>query len=196
MTPSTTVSRHYGRPAMVALLLVALSVGLGNFAASTAIGAHGVDRKLRLLTAGVFGVFEGGMPVIGLLIGHSAAHAIGTSAPTIGGVLIGLMGAYSIVSDLVRGRRGAVTSPRTTPRSLIALGAVLSIDNLVIGFALGAYHVSFAVAAAVIAAVSVGLSLVGLELGSRVGARLGARSGVFGGLVLIVVGVMIGVGLL
>ncbi len=43
-------------------------------------------------------------------------------------------------------------------------------DNLAVGFALGAYRVSLPVAALVIGAVSVAMSLAGLELGARIGA--------------------------
>jgi putative Mn2+ efflux pump MntP len=72
---------------------------------------------------------------------------------------------------------------------------VLSIDNLVIGFALGAYHVDLWIAAVTIAAVSTALSLLGLEIGGRVGARLGRRSELVGGAILVLVGVAMGVGL-
>ena len=41
---------------MLALLLVAVSLGLTNFAAAIAIGITGVDRRLRLRVALAFGV--------------------------------------------------------------------------------------------------------------------------------------------
>ena len=50
---------------MLALLLVAVSLGLSNFAAAIAIGITGVDRRLRLRIALAFGVFEAGMPIAG-----------------------------------------------------------------------------------------------------------------------------------
>jgi manganese efflux pump family protein len=81
-------------------------------------------------------------------------------------------------------------------KHLVIIGGALSIDNLVIGFALGAYHVEVVVAAATIAGVSVALSLLGLELGERLGEHLGPRSDLVGGAVLIVVGIAIGLGLL
>ena len=65
---------------MTALLLVAMSVGLDNFAASTALGVSGVDCKLRIRLAVIFGVFEGVMPVVGLLLGRSLAHDLGSTA--------------------------------------------------------------------------------------------------------------------
>ncbi len=74
-------------------------------------------------------------------------------------------------------------------KRLALVGAVLSIDNLVIGFALGAYHVNLVVAALTMAAVSVVLSLLGVELAGSLGKQLGRRSELVGALALIVVGV-------
>jgi putative Mn2+ efflux pump MntP len=41
---------------MLALLLVAVSLGLSNFAAAIAIGVSGVDARTRLRVAIVFGL--------------------------------------------------------------------------------------------------------------------------------------------
>jgi manganese efflux pump family protein len=72
---------------------------------------------------------------------------------------------------------------------LLVLAAALSIDNLVVGFALGTHHVSVVLSVIAIAAVSVGLSLVGLEFGSRLGTRVERDSEPIGGRVLIGVGI-------
>ncbi len=79
---------------------------------------------------------------------------------------------------------------------MLVTGAALSIDNLAVGFALGAYRVGVAAAAIVIGAVSVALSLLGLELGSRIGTRAGDGGEIVGGLVLIGVGIAIAAGVI
>jgi manganese efflux pump family protein len=89
--------------------------------------------------------------------------------------------------------RSGLRTPQGTAK-LLTTGLALSIDNLVVGFALGTYHVSLAVAAALIAAVSVTLSLVGLELGGRLGEHLGQRTELLGGAILIAVGGAIAIG--
>lgn len=180
---------------VIALLLVAMSVGLDNFAASTALGVSGVDRQLRLRVALVFGAFEGVMPVVGLLLGHSLAHDLGSTAKPAVGALLGAAGAYAIVSGLLDDA-GETNGPELSLGRLVLIGGALSIDNLVIGFALGAYRVDLWIAAVTIALVSISLSLLGLEIGGRLGARLGKRSELVGGAVLVLVGVAIGVGLL
>ena len=84
------------------------------------------------------------------------------------------------------------------PRSgrLLVTGIALSIDNLAVGFALGAYHANLAAAAVIISAASVTLSLAGLELGDRLGAKTGERGELLDDLVLIAVGIAIARGIL
>jgi len=181
---------------MFALVLAAISVGLSNFAAAVAIGVSGVDARTRIEVGVVFGIFEIGMPVVGLVLGHSLSHTLGSSARWLGGGLLILVGLYGLLTGLRRVERSPAASPEMSRGRLVVTGAALSIDNLVIGFALGAYHVSVVVAALVIGLVSVGLSLIGLELGARIGERTGDRAEVVGSAVLMAVGVAIAAGLL
>jgi len=177
---------------VLALLLVAVAVALSNFAAAVAIGVSGTDRRLRLRVGVVFGVFEAGMPIVGLLIGHGLAHRLGSSGQILGGVLLVLTGGYTAISALRQ--EGSPQHADLGTGRLVWTAAALSVDNLVIGFALGAYAVPVLAAALVIGVVSVALSIAGLELGSRLGVALGERAELAGGVVLIVVGVGVGFG--
>ena len=182
---------------MLALLLVALSLGLSNFAAAIGIGVTGVDAGTRLRVGLVFGIFEAGMPILGLLLGHSLAHALGSAAHWIGAALLIATGGYAVL-QAIRGQAREQHQPANQPRTgqLLVTGIALSIDNLAVGFALGAYHVNLAAAAVIIGAVSVTLSLAGLELGDRLGTKVGKRGELIGGLVLIAVGIAIASGIL
>jgi manganese efflux pump family protein len=180
---------------VLALLLIAVSVGLDNFGASAAIGVAGVDRALRLRIALIFGTFEAAMPVAGILLGHSVTHDLGGAAHPLGGAVLGAAGIYAIVNEVVGEKADGKAAPAGVKR-LVVIGAALSIDNLVIGFALGTIHVNLLVAAITIGVVSVALSLLGLEIGNRLGGRFGERSELIGGAVLVLVGVGVGTGLL
>lgn len=178
---------------MVALVVAAVAVGLDNFGATIGIGAmHGASAH-RWRVAAVFGLFEALMPLLGLAVGRSSAHSLAGAAPIVGGTLVGLLGGYAIVDGL-RDRPRRSSGPSVPLPRLVAMGVVLSLDNLVVGFALGTFGVNLVVAVVVIGLVSVALSLAGLELGGRIGARIGERSEVFGGVALVVVGVLIGLG--
>jgi putative Mn2+ efflux pump MntP len=185
---------------MPALLLVALSLGLSNFAASVGIGVSGVDPRARLRVAVIFGIFETGMPILGLLLGRSLTNALGHTAHWMGAALLIATGVYAVI-QAIRSHAGQDGKAPATPTGqraarLVITGAALSIDNLAVGFALGTFHVNLAVAAVVIGAVSISLSLLGLELGSRLGTRAGGQGELIGGLVLIAVGIAIAAGVL
>jgi len=186
---------------VLALLLLAVALGLDNLAAALGIGVGGVRGSARVRVAVVFGLFEAGMPVLGLLLGHGLADSLGQVARWLGGAALIAVGAFG----LIHARRGAGQDkaipfgPGEQERSwrigqLLIAGLVLSGDNLAAGFALGAYHTNLAVAATVFGVVSVAMSLVGLELGARIGAAAGERSELIACALLIVVGVVIAAG--
>ena len=183
---------------MLALLLVALSLGLSNFAAAVGIGASGIDARTRWRVGIIFGLFETAMPIIGLLLGRSLASTLGHDAHWIGAALLIGTGLYAIVQAIRSTHQDQAPAAPAGQRTgrLLVTGAALSIDNLAVGFALGTFHVSLAVAAFIIGVVSVTLSLVGLELGSRIGEKTGERGELLGGLVLIAVGIAVAIGIL
>jgi manganese efflux pump family protein len=181
---------------MIALILVALSLGLSNFAAAIGIGISGSGPRTRLRVGVVFGVFEAGMPIAGLALGRGLAGALGGAARWVSACLLIATGAWAVLQAVRSGTAaGAAAGDHGTGR-LIVTGLALSLDNLAVGFALGAFRVGLPVAAAIIGAVSVALSLLGLELGARIGASFGSRGEILGGLVLIGVGAAIAAGLI
>jgi len=74
------------------LLLVAASVGLSNLAAAIGIGFGGVTWRTRLRVGVVFGAFEAGMPIVGLVIGAGLATGIGEIARWVGAALLIILG--------------------------------------------------------------------------------------------------------
>jgi putative Mn2+ efflux pump MntP len=179
---------------LLGLLFVSVSVGLSNFAGAIGIGISGVDARTRLRVGIAFGLFEALMPVLGLLIGQSIAGSLGAKGRYVGAVLLVLTGAWTIYDGRKPKEAGSPGSMNTRKLALTALA--LSLDNLVVGFALGVYKINIVLAAAVIGVVSVGMSLIGLELGSRLGARVEEWSEEIGGAVLVLVGIALGAGVL
>ena len=181
---------------MLALILVAVSLGLSNFAVAIGIGISGIGARTRLKVGIIFGLFETAMPIAGLVLGRSLAQAFGHSARWISAGLLIATGAWA-VAQAVRGDHTAAPAPDGQPGwRLVLTGLAISVDNLAVGFALGAFHVSVAVAAVIIGGISVALSLIGLELGAQIGARAGQRGELLGGLVLMAVGAAIAAGLI
>jgi manganese efflux pump family protein len=203
---------------VLALLLLAVALGLSNFAAAIGIGVSGVRGGTRVRMAVVFGVFEAGMPVLGLLLGRGAADGIGQAARWLGGAALIAFGAFGLIQGWRgggdraaaggagraaaggAGRAAAGGSGRAAGSwpmgRLLVSGLVLSGDNLAAGFALGAYHVGVGVAATAFGLVSVVMSLAGLELGARIGAAAGERAELVAGALLVAAGAAIAAGAL
>lgn len=193
---------------MTALVLVALAVAVDSFAAAAALGLAGPTRRRKLEIALVFGLFEGGMPLIGLLLGGQLTPMLGGAARPAGAALLGLAGAYQVAGEfLPRRRNGSLHGWRAR----LWLSAVaLSVDNLVVGLALGTYNVPVPAALGTFAAAGCGLSLLGVELGSRAGRLLDRMSlpgrlakldladlgEITAGGLLIVIAVLLGLGVL
>jgi putative Mn2+ efflux pump MntP len=158
---------------MIGLLLVSLSLGLSNFAAATGIGTGGVSARTRFTTGLAFGFFEAAMPILGLLIGRTVAERLGETGQIIGAILLVVTGVY-VIWEAPRSTgdtRDGAKPEQLGLGYLLVTGFALSLDNLVVGFALSFSHVPLVLAAGLIAAVSVSMALVGLELGQRLRAR-------------------------
>ena len=199
---------------MLAVFAVAPALGLDNFAAAVAIGLAGVDARTRLRVGVVFGLFEAGMPIVGLLIGAQAVAALGPASRWLAAGLLIAVGGYFLVAglrdeDAAAPSRGDEPAAGTLPPDrvgeppgaaglgrLVLAGLALSVDNLAVGFALGSYHTPVVVGAVTIGVVSAALALIGLELGGRLGARAGQPGGQLAGLLLIAVGALIAAGAL
>lgn len=180
---------------LIGLFFVSVSLGLSNCAASIGIGLSGVDAKTRLQTGLVFGFFEAAMPIVGLLIGQRFAGALGMVGHFLGAGLLMLTGLYAIFQAYRErhqpksSEKGEQQKQRQGIGRLLLLGFALSVDNLVVGFALSFSHTSILLAAGVIAVVSVTMSLVGLQLGHHLSERLEEWSEIFGGCVFLLVGI-------
>ena len=88
---------------MFALLLLAASVGLSNFAGAIGIGVSGTDASIRWRIGVVFGAFEAGMPVVGLAVGRQLTVSLGDATRWAGAALLIAVGIYGLV-DALSGR--------------------------------------------------------------------------------------------
>ena len=183
--------------ALLSMLLVSVSVGLSNFAGAMGIGLSGINVRTRIRVGIAFGFFEALMPVLGLLLGEAVAGFFGHYGKYVGGAILILTGAYTVIQARMTANEQKVRMPRSVRmQSLIITALALSIDNLAVGFALAVYHVDIVLAGLTFGVVSILMSLLGLELGHRLGKRVEAWSEEIGGGVLILVGVAIAIGVL
>ncbi len=181
---------------ILTLVLIALSIGLDNFASSIAIGLSGIKQRDKIKIAVTFGAFETLMPIIGLFAGKQAASFLGTKAHILGATLLVLTGLYILIEGLRKtNAHEAVVATKGAGRLLLA-GLAISIDNLIVGFSLGTKKLSIPLAIIIIGVTSVTLAIAGMEVGKRLSKKTEGSSEYLSGIILIVIGLLIGFGIL
>jgi len=175
---------------LLKLLAFVLPLGLDSFAVAAAIGAvRATTVPERLRITGIFVIFEGGMPLIGLGLGSALARGIGHVATYTAAAAVIAIGAWMLrpgEGDSEGERAGRVLS--STGLALIALGLSISLDELAIGFSIGLARLPIAAVIVAIALQALLAAQLGLALGSRIGERWRERAGQLAGIALILLG--------
>lgn len=171
---------------MIATVALFVSLGLDTLAVSIGVGVARLPRSAWLRLAVVFAAFEGGLPVIGLLIGRRLGPAIGAAATYLAAALLLVVGLLAIREALDDGT-GEPRSLPTAWRPLLLTGFSIGLDELGIGFSLGVLGVSLGPALAYLAVQAFALTLLGLTIGERTGERLGERAELASGIALIAI---------
>jgi manganese efflux pump family protein len=168
------------------VIALVLPLCLDTFAVAAALGMTRPTGAQRIRFSLLFAAFEGGMPVIGLVVGVGLGKVIGGWSEYVAIAALAILGAYMLwardddeqrVQELAGGQGLAV----------IAVGLIVSLDELAIGFSLGLLNVPIVPAIVLIAAQAFVASQVGFALGTRVGEATREGAERLAGAVLIVI---------
>ncbi len=164
-----------------------LPLALDTFAIAAALGMTRITGSQRIRFSLLFAAFEGGMPVVGLLLGAGLGKVIGGYSEYLAiAALVGL-GAYMLFGPDEQDAQRVQKLAGTRGLAVIGLGLSVSLDELAIGFSLGLLNVPIVPAIVLIAVQAFIVSQIGFALGGKVSAA--AREGTerLAGAVLIVI---------
>ncbi len=164
------------------LIVLVLSLGLDTFTVAVSLGIAGIGRSNRIRVGSSFALFEGGMPLIGFIAGRLISGAVGDIASWAGIIVLFGVGVY-MVYEAVSGEDEANFSIDTW-RGLLLTSLSVSLDELAIGFSMGALGLPIVLAVISIAAQAFILTFIGTTLGNRIGERLAERAELVAGVVL------------
>ena len=173
------------------LLAIGLSMDACAVAASNGISHRRLAPGEPLATAGVFGGFQGLMPLLGYLAGSRFLRYMARADHIIALMLLGYLGGRMLWAGLTGGDSDSPASPEFCWKTLLLQGVATSIDALAVGVSLAALEAPILFAAGFIAAVTFCCTLLGLWLGRVCGPSLGPRAQVLGGGILVAIGVKI-----
>ena len=177
-------------------LLLGVGLAMDAFSVSMANGLNepGMKRRKMWGIAGVFGLFQGVMPLIGWVCIHTIVQyfqAFETLIPWIALALLGYIGGKMLLEGLHPGEEEEV-KPGVGFAALMVQGIATSIDALSVGFTIAEYDLgAAALSALIIAAVTAVICYAGLLIGKTVGNKIAGKASVFGGVILILIGIEI-----
>ncbi len=176
-------------------LLLGVGLSMDAFSVSMANGLNEPQMKKGKMfgVAGVFGIFQAVMPLLGWLLVHSLVSVFSVLEkfiPWLALALLGFIGVKMIV-DGVRAKESD-EKPIVGFWGLIVQGIATSIDALSVGLTIAEYNFIMAfVSASIIMVITFIICVVGVLLGKKFGTWLSNKATIFGGVILIVIGIEI-----
>lgn len=177
-------------------ILLGIGLAMDAFSVSLANGLNEPCMKPRKMcaVAGVFGIFQGLMPMLGWICIHTIVRffsAFEAMIPWIALALLGWIGGKMLYEGITN-KESCEEKPSVGFAALLVQGIATSIDALSVGFTIAEYNWIMAlVSSLIIAAVTFAICMAGLYIGKKAGTKLAGKAGIFGGAILILIGLEI-----
>ena len=173
------------------LFIIALGLSMDAFAVAVCKGlAMPVMSWRGALTVGAyFGIFQGGMPFIGYLLGSGFSQSISAYDHWIAFILLSVIGGSMIKEAL--GSQEECPDASLAFKTMCILAIATSIDALAVGVTFAFLNVPILPAVTFIGFVTFCLSVIGVKAGNVFGSRYKSKAEFTGGLILILMGLKI-----
>lgn len=176
---------------MLEVFFLAIALSMDAFAVSIGLGAkhkHN-SKKMALMAAGYFGLFQAIMPFFGYWAGKGILGWVAAYAPWVAFFLLLLIGAKMIYEFFNTGIEDELKN--ITHQVMLVLAIATSIDAMAAGFALNLLNVNVFLSCFVIGFITFIFSYLGVLVGEKSGTKLENKAELFGGVVLILIGLKI-----
>lgn len=183
----------------IALIFTAFALSMDAFAVSITKGMtiKNLKKSTALKMALAFGVFQGGMPLLGWALGISFESYIKSIDHWIAFILLGFIGFNMIkgfFDDRKEGKESELEFSATADehdlsnKEIIMLAVATSIDALAVGISFAFLNVSIIPAASIICIITFLVCVVGVFVGNKVGDIFNGYAELVGGVILILIG--------
>lgn len=169
---------------IVEIILIGIGLAMDSFAVSVCKGLSmkKLNRKNMLIIAFYFGLFQGGMPILGYYLGTSFESLVTTIDHWIAFALLSFIG-INMIREAFSNENKIDDSVKFSTMIILALAT--SIDALAVGISFAFLDVNILFSALVIFIITFILSLFGVILGNKFGNKYEKISQILGGTILI-----------
>ncbi|MCQ2542185.1 MAG: manganese efflux pump MntP family protein [Lachnospiraceae bacterium] len=181
---------------LVNSLLLGVGLAMDAFSVSLANGLNEPKMKAprMSLIAGVFGVFQALMPLLGWVCVHTVVEyfkSFEKFIPWIALILLGYIGG-KMLYESIKGDEEEAGKEALGFGTLMVQGIATSIDALSVGFTIAdKSFLEALISVIIIAIVTFIICIAGLILGKKFGTKFAGKAGILGGVILIGIGLEI-----
>lgn len=178
-------------------ILLGVGLAMDAFSVSMANGLNEPSMRHRRmgLIAGVYGLFQTAMPLIGWICIHTIIEyfkIFQKFIPWIALILLLYIGGKMLLEGLHPEDEDEEDSSILTMGTLMVQGIATSIDALSVGFTIADYGFLMALTASlIIGIVTFFICIAGLQIGKTFGTKLAGKANILGGVILIAIGLEI-----
>ena len=191
---------------LVSVLLTSFALSMDAFAVSITKGMtmKNITKKIAFKIAFFFGLFQGGMPLIGWLLGISFEKYIKTFDHWIALILLSFLGIKMIYESIkenkkdevamdleINGLSQNISTVDIKPKDLLVLSVATSIDALAVGVSFAFLNISIIEVVTSIAIITFLVCFTGVLIGKKIGPILKNYAEIIGGIILIFIGLNI-----
>lgn len=179
---------------LLSLFGIAVALAMDAFAVSISYGC-GLQRfsaKVMFTVAGAFALFQGGMTLLGYLIGSTFSVYVQAVDHFIAFALLLFIGG-KMIREAFKGSDNCETvdPAAINYRRLLLLSVATSIDALAVGLSFALLDVRILPAPLIIAVITLVFSMIGVKAGHILQKIFGRRIEIVGGIILILIGLQI-----
>ncbi|NLW77764.1 MAG: manganese efflux pump [Methanomicrobiales archaeon] len=173
-------------------ILLGIGLAMDCLAVSFAVGAHQKTSRIKaaFILALFFGGFQGGMTVLGWLLGTGFADFISEYDHWVAFGLLFIIGGKMVYEGVQDGEEETAPDVFNLVAVLI-LAIATSIDALAVGLSFAFLQIFPIIPAIIIGIISGIFATAGVYTGGRLGHLLGRRVDIVGGIILVLIGLRI-----
>lgn len=175
----------------IELFLLGIGLAMDAFAVSICKGLamKKLDWKKAIIIALYFGIFQGGMPVLGYFLGSTFETLVTRIDHWIAFGLLSLIGGDMIKESF--NKDGEDKNDNVDFKTMIILALATSIDAFAIGITFAFLEVNLLLAVSIIGIITFIISVLGVKFGNKFGNKYQHKAEFAGGLILILLGIKI-----
>ena len=175
----------------IEIIIIAIVEAMDCFAVaiSTGLCKSGIKRSRAVLQAVSFGVFQGGMTLLGYFLGCFAERWFNSVGTPIACAILCILGAR-MIWGAIRGGEATASCAHLSLMNILLLSIATSIDAFAVGISFAFLNANMVFATSAIAIASFVMGVLGFEIGRHASKRFKTKiPEIIAGIILIAIGV-------